>query len=75
MNRMNLATPEEILESEIAIISAAGVKVKHVGFQGDGMGGGIHLYDVLEPKLPGYKYDGGWPTLTLDGMKERGLIL
>ena len=33
------------------------------------------IYDVLEPRIPGYKYDdGGWPTLTLDGMKEKGLL-
>ena len=75
MKPINIATPEEVLESEVAIITAAGVKVKHLGFQGDGFGGGVHIYDVLEPRIVGYNYsDGGWPTLTLDGMKEKGLI-
>lgn len=74
MERINIATKEEVLESELAIIGAAGIKVRHVGFQGDGFGGGVHMYDVHEPRLPGYKYDGGWPTLTLEGLKAAGLI-
>lgn len=76
MKRIDIATPEEVLESELAIIQAAGVKVKHIGFQRGIEGQGFHLYDVLEPKIAGYRYDSdGWPTLTLEGMKERGLIL
>ena len=75
MERIDIATPEEVLETELVIIGAAGIKVRHVGFQGNGFGGGVHIYDVHEPRLPGYNYsDGGWPTLTLDGMKEKGLI-
>lgn len=74
MERINIATPEEVLEVEMAIISAAGIKVKHVGFQ-KGLEGGVHIYDVVEPRLLGYNYsDGGLPTLTLCGMKEKGLI-
>lgn len=76
MERINIATPEEVLESELAIIQAAGIKVRHVGFQKDGCGGGIHLYDVLEPKVEGYKYhrDSAPVTLTINGMKEKGLL-
>lgn len=75
MRPIDIATPEEVLESELAIIQAAGIKVKYIGFQ-RGLEGGFHLYDVLEPRLDGYSYDNdGWPTLTLEGMKERGLIL
>ena len=32
------------------------------------------MWNLLEPKLPGYTYDGGFPTFTLTGLKERGLI-
>lgn len=75
MKPIDLATPEEVLESEMAIISAAGIKVRHVGFQ-KGLEGGFHLYDVLEPKVPGYTYgpNNGSPTLSLEGMQEAGLL-
>lgn len=76
MNRIDVATPEEVLEAELVIIGAAGIKVRHVGFQKDANGGGMHLYDILEPKVPGYNYteDGGSVTLTLNGMREKGLL-
>lgn len=76
MKRIDIATPEEVLEAEMAIITAAGVKVRHVGFQKDGQGGGIHLYDVLEPVVPGYVYhkDSAPVTLTINGMREKGLL-
>lgn len=76
MKRIDIATPEEVLETELAIIQAAGIKVRHVGFQKDGRGSGIHLYDVLEPKVPGYVYhrDSAPVTLTFSGMKEKGLL-
>ena len=34
------------------------------------------LWDVLSPKLDGYQYnsDSHVPTLSIEGMKERGLI-
>ena len=75
MKRIDIATPEETLETELAIIQGAGIKVRHVGFQ-RGLEGGFHLYDVLEPKVPGYTYNSntGLPTLSLDGMKRAGLI-
>lgn len=75
MKQIDIATPEEVLESELAIIQAAGIKVKHVGFQ-RGVGSGFHLYDVLEPKVPGYNYgrENGNVTLSLDGMKSKGLL-
>ena len=75
MKRIDIATPEETLEAEMAIISAAGIKVRHVGFQKT-LDGGFHLYDVLEPKVPGYVYgqDNGNVTLSLDGLKQKGLL-
>lgn len=75
MERIDIATPEEVLEAELVIIQSAGVKVRHVGYQRS-LTSGFHLYDVVEPKIAGYVYskDGGLPTLTLDGMKEKGLI-
>lgn len=79
MKRADIATPEEVLEMELAIIQAAGVKVKHVGYQKASEGEeGFHLYDVLEPKIPGYFYDEydyrNYPTLSFEGMKEIGLF-
>ena len=76
MERIDIATPDEVLESELAIIQSAGIKVRHVGWQGNGKGAGVHLYDVLEPKVPGYVYhrDSAPVTLTLQGMKEKGLL-
>jgi hypothetical protein len=35
------------------------------------------MWNLVEPKLPGYKYDGGLPTFTKEGLKDlatRGLI-
>lgn len=76
MNRLaKVATPDEVLEAELVIIQAAGIKVHHIGYQQDGLGGGIHLYDVLAPKIPGFKYDdGGFPTRSLAGLRALGLI-
>lgn len=75
MKRSDIATPEEVLESELAIIQGAGVEVKHVGYQ-KGLEGGFHLYDVLKPKLVGYTYGNrnGNVTLSFEGMREKGLI-
>lgn len=75
MKPINLATSAEVLETEMAILTAAGIKVRHVGYQ-PGVEGGFHLYDVLEPKVPGYAYgpNSGYPTLSLDGMRELGLV-
>lgn len=33
------------------------------------------MWDVIEPVLPEYDYtSGGYPTFTVEGLKERGLI-
>lgn len=32
------------------------------------------MWNVVEPELMGYNYKYGYPTLTLEGLKERGLI-
>ncbi len=32
------------------------------------------MWDLMEPKLKGYTYDGGYPTFTLTGLKELGVI-
>lgn len=74
MKPLDIATPEETLESELVIIGGAGLKVEYVGFQ-RGLGNdGVHLYNLVEPKLPGYTYDGTLPTFSLMGLKELGLI-
>lgn len=75
MKPIDIATPEETLETELVILQAAGLKVRHIGFQA-ALGGGFHLYDVLEPKLPGYTYNAnsGYPTLSLEGLREMGIL-
>ncbi len=35
---------------------------------------GVALWNLISPKLKGYTYDGGYPTFSIDGLKERGLI-
>lgn len=74
MNRLDIATPEEVLETELVIIGGAGLKVEYVGFQRGLENDGIHLYNLVEPKLPGYTYDGTLPTFSLVGLKELGLV-
>lgn len=75
MKRLDIATPEEVLEAELVIIQGAGIEVKHVGWQ-KSLDGGFHLYDVLKPKLAGYTYGNrnGNVTLSFEGMKEKGLL-
>lgn len=35
----------------------------------------LRLWDLIEPKLPGYQYDGtGYPTFTITGLKQHGII-
>ena len=37
---------------------------------------GLALWDVLSPKVPGYRYDNdsGFPTFSLGTLKKKGLI-
>lgn len=75
MERINLATPEEVLEAEVAIISAAGLKIQRSFFQKDGMGSGFFMHDLMHP-VKGYESDksGAPVTLTLNSMREKGLL-
>lgn len=74
MKRIDVATPEEVLEAEMVLIGGAGLKVQYVGFQRGLENDGIHLYNLVEPRLPGYTYDGTLPTFSLTGLKELGLV-
>jgi hypothetical protein len=69
-----LATKEEILEAELALIQSKGLVVEYVGYQSYMDGVGVHMYNLVSPQLPGYTYDLGLPTFTLAGLRERGLI-
>lgn len=68
------ATKEEILEVEQAIIGASGLTVEYVGYQDFGSGQGIHLYNLVNPRLPQYNYSDGLPTFSIHGLRELGLI-
>ncbi len=35
---------------------------------------GFSLWNLLEPRLPGYTYDGGFPTFSEAGLRERGIL-
>jgi len=75
MERIDIATADEVLEAEVAIISAAGLKIQRSFFQKDGMGSGFFVHDLAHP-VEGYKQDGsGAPvTLTLNSMRKKGLL-
>lgn len=32
------------------------------------------MWDLIEPRLKGYDYKSGYPTFTIEGLKEKGLI-
>lgn len=34
----------------------------------------MRMWNVIEPKLETYNYNKGYPTFTILGLKERGLI-
>lgn len=34
----------------------------------------MRLWDLIEPKLPGYDYKYGYPTFGTAGLKEHGVI-
>lgn len=74
MKPLDIATPEEALEIEMVLIGGAGLKVEYVGFQRGIENDGVHLYNLVEPRLPGYTYDGTLPTFSLAGLKELGLV-
>lgn len=75
MKRIDIATPEEALEAEVAIISAAGLKIQRSFFQKDGVGSGFFVHDLALP-VKGYVHDqsGAPVTLTLDSMRAKGLL-
>ncbi len=72
-NLAKLATKEEVLEVELAIIGAAHLTVEVVGYQDYGFAG-IWMYNLVSPQLPGYNYSDGLPTFTLEGLRSRKLV-
>ncbi len=69
-----LSTKEEVLEVELALIQSHGLTIEYVGYQDYGDGVGVHMYNLVKPELPGYSYEHGLPTFTLEGLRERGLL-
>lgn len=64
--------------SELAPLKARIVLKYHKGSEKTGKAFGIdcRLWDVISPKLDGYKYDSDShiPTLSIDGLRKVGLI-
>ena len=34
----------------------------------------LRMWDLIEPQLPTYTYDGGFPTFTIEGLKKLGIV-
>jgi hypothetical protein len=65
-----LATSEEIKEAKY--VGVPRIRLQYLKNSKRMMG--IPLWNLVEPKLPGYTYDGGLPTFSLAGLRERGVL-
>ncbi len=65
-----LATVEEIKEAKYVGIRR--IRLQYLKRSKQMMG--IPLWNLIEPQIPGYTYDGGYPTFSIDGLKERGIL-
>jgi hypothetical protein len=75
MNIKDLCTQDEVKEAQA--VGKLPLKLQYLGKMkwSEAYNIDSRMWNVLSPKLPGYTYDGkGWPTFTLTGLKERGLI-
>lgn len=34
----------------------------------------LRMWDLIEPRLPRYDYSHGYPTFTVEGLKQRGIL-
>lgn len=67
-----LATAEE--QKELRYVGIPRLRLQYLKNSKKLMG--VALWNVLEPKIKGYNYtpDSGVPTLSVDGLKNAGLI-
>lgn len=68
----------EAERSEVmAILNGKKLKLQYIGKMSwaDKYGIDSRMWNVVAPRLPSYDYSsGGLPTLTIEGLKERGII-
>lgn len=65
-----LSTPEERKEAKYVGIK----RIRLVYLKNSKRMMGFALWNLMEPKLPGYTYTDGYPTFGIDGLKERGIL-
>lgn len=65
-----LTTPEE--RKEVKYVGVARIRLQYLKDSKRKMG--IPLWNLIEPHLPNYTYDGGFPTFSIDGLRQHGVI-
>ncbi len=69
MKREDIAVPAEV--KELKYVGVQRIRLQYLKNSKRIMG--LALWNLLEPRLPGYPTDGD-PTFSWDGLHERGLI-
>lgn len=75
-----LATPEEVKEAKYVGIKRVvlrylknskqmGAWAKKIDPAAD-----LRMWDLIEPRLPNYNYTDGYPTFTLEGLRQVGVL-
>ena len=70
MKREDLAVPAEI--KELKYVGVKRIRLQYLKDSKRKMG--LALWNLIEPQLPNYTYDGGYPTFSIAGLKERGIL-
>lgn len=65
-----LSTPEERKEAKYVGIKR--IRLQYLKNSKKMMG--VALWNLMEPQIPGYTYDGGYPTFGIDGLKQVGVL-
>lgn len=67
-----LAAPEEV--KELAYVGVEPLRLQYLKGSKEKMN--VRLWNVLSPKIAGYRYgkDSGYPTFSLDTLRAKGLI-
>ncbi len=65
-----LATAEEIKEAKY--VGVPRIRLQYLKNSKKMMG--VALWNLIEPQLPGYTYDGGYPTFSVLGLQEQGIL-
>ena len=69
MKREDVSVPAEM--KELKYVGIKRIRLQYLKNSKKMMG--LSLWNLLEPRLPGYPNDGD-PTFSIDGLRERGLI-